>query len=317
MNLFEASKWSHTCAKLKNLKCSGPQSWPQRFYLRPFSHRTIRCSRLSRKVPRTSSRRGGRFTAADSFDVMCGTMPSLNWNLNLLASHTMGNLLPGFLLLAFMWSTVPILACALLGARVGWAPFRWRRIGGAALGVLIGAATLPPASFLSVWLAAQIDLPPMLPRLIAFIAGGCFASSWVAYSVARIGRPATQVPTIEMLNENCEKLERIIRGRVPEGGLEVGANPDADAMQVAGILTHDQSVRLEEIRLMRNKLMQSRAVLHEDVAFWGGKSKELLDELDRQPKKARHQTTSNRETIGNAPVDENPYKPPAAGASSN
>jgi hypothetical protein len=120
-----------------------------------------------------------------------------------------------------------------------------------------------------------------------------------------------------MLNENCEKLERIIRGRVPEGGLEVGANPDADAMQVAGILTHDQSVRLEEIRLMRNKLMQSRAVLHEDVAFWGGKSKELLDELDRQPKKARHQTTSNRETIGNAPVDENPYKPAAAGASSN
>ena len=223
----------------------------------------------------------------------------------------MGNLLPGFLLLAFMWSTVPILACALLGARVGWAPFRWRRIGGAALGLLIGAATLPPASFLSVWLAAQIDLPPMLPRLIAFIAGGCFASSWVAYSVARIGRPTTQVPTIEMLNENCEKLERIIRGRVPEGGLEVGANPDADAMQVAGILTHDQSVRLEEIRLMRNKLMQSRAVLHEDVVFWGGKSKELLDELDRQPKKARHQTNSNREEDVSVREDDNPYKPPA------
>ena len=248
---------------------------------------------------------------------MCGTMLGLTWNLNLLASHTVFNLLPGLLLLAFMWSAVPILACALLGARVGWAPFRWRRIGGATLGVLIGLATLPPASFLSVWLAAQIDLPPMLPRLIAFIAGGCFASSWVDYSVARIGRPTTQVPTFEMLIENCEKIDRIIRGRVSEGGLDVGANLDTDAMQAAGILTHDQSVRIEEIRLMRNKLMQSRAVLHEDVAFWVGKSKELLDELDRQSKKARHQTTSNREVDGSAREDENPYKPPAAGASSH
>ncbi|TWT68622.1 hypothetical protein Pan14r_08690 [Crateriforma conspicua] len=244
-------------------------------------------------------------------------MFGLNWNLNLLASHTMGNLLPEFLFLAFMWCGVPILACALLGARVGWAPFRWRRIGGATLGVLIGAATLPPASFLSVWLAAQIDLPPMLPRLIAFIAGGCLASSWVAYVVARIGRPATQVPTIEMLNENCEKLERIIRGRVSEGGLEVGANSDAGAIQAAGILTHDQAIRLKEIRRKRNALRQSRTVLHEDVAFWVGKSKELLDELDRQSKKARHQTTSNRELDGNAREDENPYKPPAAGASSH
>ena len=265
-------------------------------------------------MPRTSSRRRGRLTAADSRDVMCGTMPGLTWNLNLLASHTMGNLLPGFLFLAFMWCGVPILACALLGARVGCAPFRWRRIGGAELGLLIGAATLPPASFLSVWFAAQIDLPPMLPRLIAFIAGGCFTSSWVAYSVARIGRPTTQVPTIEMLNENCEKLERIIRGRVSEGGLEVGANLDTDAMQTAGILTHDQSVQLEEIRRMRNKLLQSRSVLHEDVAFWVGKSEELLVELDRQPQKARHQTTSTRGVDSNEREDHNPYKPPAIGS---
>ncbi|EMB17829.1 membrane protein [Rhodopirellula europaea 6C] len=200
----------------------------------------------------------------------------------------MGNLLPGFLFLAFMWCGVPILACALLGARVGLAPFRWKRIGGAALGLLIGAATLPPASILSVWVAARIDMPPMLPRLIAFIAGGCLASSWVAYVVARIGRPATQVPTIEMLNENCEKLERIIRGSVSEGGLEVGANSDAGVIQAAGILTHDQAVRLEEIRRERNALRQTRTVLHEDVAFWVGKSKELLDELDKQSK--RHVT---------------------------
>lgn len=238
------------------------------------------------------------------------------WNLNLLASHTMPNLLPGFLITAFMWSAVPIIVCALLGAKVGWAPFRWRRIAGASLGLLIGAATLPPASLLSLWFAAQIDLPPMLPRIIAFIAGGCFASSWVAYGVARIGRPTSQVPTIETLSENCEELERIIRSRASERGVEVGANLDIDAMQAAEILTRDQSVRLEEINLARNNLLQTRAVLHEDVAFWAGKSKELLDQLDGQPKKARHQTAATRKVDGNAGKDDNPYKPPAAGASS-
>jgi hypothetical protein len=116
-----------------------------------------------------------------------------------------------------------------------------------------------------------------------------------------------------MLNENCEELERVIRGRVSEGGLKVGDNLDTDAMQAAGILTHDQSVRLEEIRLTRNKLMQSRAVLHEDVAFWVGKSNELLDQLNRQSKKARHQTTANREVDSEAREDDNPYKPPATG----
>lgn len=194
----------------------------------------------------------------------------------------MPNMLPGFLLLAFVWSGVPIFACALLGARVGWAPFRWRRIGGAALGVLIGAAMLPPASLLSVWLAAQIDLPPMLPRLVAFIAGGCFASSCVAYGVARIGRPTTRVPTIELLNENFEEIERIIHESQSESGLEVGANLDTDDIQAAGILTRDQSAEYQEIRLNRNRLLQSRTVLHEDVAFWVGKSQKLLDQLDRQ-----------------------------------
>ncbi|MEO1617377.1 MAG: hypothetical protein AAFV88_16115 [Planctomycetota bacterium] len=243
-------------------------------------------------------------------------MPVLTSNLNLLASHTVFNQLPGFLFLAFMWCGVPILACALLGARVGWAPFRWRRIGGAAMGLLIGVATLLPASFLSLWLAAQIDLPPMLPRLIAFIAGGCFASSWVAYGVARVGRPTNQAPTMAMLNANCEELEQIIRGRaVTKVGLKAGA--DSDAIQADEILTHDQSVRAEEIRRMRNKLMQSRAVLHEDVAFWVNQSNELLDEFDRQSKKPRHQTASNRGALGRLSEDENPYKPPTDGASSN
>ncbi|PAY16790.1 hypothetical protein CKO51_24935 [Rhodopirellula sp. SM50] len=58
-------------------------------------------------------------------------------------------------------------------------------------------------------------------------------------------------------------------------------------------------------------MLQSRAVLHEDVAFWGGKSKELLDELDRQPKKACHQTTSDREEDVSVREDDNPYQPPA------
>jgi hypothetical protein len=116
-----------------------------------------------------------------------------------------------------------------------------------------------------------------------------------------------------MLNENCEELERIIRGRVSQGGLQVGDNLDTDAIQAAGILTHDQSVRLEEIRLKRNKLLQSRAVLHEDIAFWVGKTNELLDQLNRQSKKARHRKTANREVDGEAREDDNPYKPPVTG----
>ena len=61
--------------------------------------------------------------------------------MNLLASHTMPNLLLLFVVRALMWSIAPVSICAALGAKTGWMPSRRAQLSGATFGVLTGSVT--------------------------------------------------------------------------------------------------------------------------------------------------------------------------------
>ena len=195
----------------------------------------------------------------------------------MLASHTMPDLLTPLLFFALTWSAVPVLICALLGAGIGWQSIRWRQIGGAALGLLVGWAMVLPVFFLVI--AMTIRYLPWLPGVIAAEITGGLAGSWVAFRLSRVGRPVPPVLTLATLTENLNQLERIVHEKFSEAGFAVGPILEMDEVQIAEVLPYEQAALLVEIRKMRSRFMRSRVVNHHDVALWAGKSKELLDRL--------------------------------------
>ena len=197
--------------------------------------------------------------------------------MNVLASHTMPDLLTPLLFFTLTWSAAPVLICALLGAGIGWQSIGWRQIGGAVLGLLVGWATVLPVFFLAI--AMMIGYVPWLPGLIAAQMIGCFAGSWVAFRLSRVGRPAPPVLTLATLSENLNQLERIVREKFSEAGIAAGPILEMDEVQIAEVLSYEQAALLVEIRKMRSRFMRSRVVNHHDVALWAGRSTELLDRL--------------------------------------
>ena len=197
-----------------------------------------------------------------------------------LASHTMPNMLPGLLYLLFMWSAVPLIVSAILGARIGWPPFLWRRIAGAFLGLTAGTISLTPIALASLWMAARLDIPPMLPRLIVSLTGGCFLSSCLCYWVAKRGRPKKPLPTMDRLEATYAELESILIER-RRGAVSTGHELDPLHLSSSKILSVNQALCLGRIRTERMKFHRSNTVVHEDLASWIEETEDLISQLNR------------------------------------
>ena len=198
-----------------------------------------------------------------------------------LASHTMPNMLPGLLYLLFMWSAVPLIISAILGARICWPPFLWRRIAGAFLGSTAGTISLTPIALASLWMAARLDIQPMLPRFIVSLTGGCFLSSCLCYWVAKLGRPRKPPPTMDRLEASYAELESILIERSRGAGLSTGHELDPLDLSSSKIQSVNQTLRLARLRTERTKLHRSNTVVHKDLAFWIEETEDLIRQLNR------------------------------------
>ena len=197
-----------------------------------------------------------------------------------LASHTMPNMLPSLLYMLFMWSAVPLIVSAMLGARIGLPPFPWRRIAGAFLGLTAGTISLAPTALASLWLAAQLEIPPMLPRFIVSLTGGCFLSSCLCYWVAKRWRPKKPLPTMDRLEATYAELESILIER-RRGAVSTGHELDSLDLSSSKILSANQEVCLARIRTERRKFHRSNTVVHEDLASWIEETEDLISQLNR------------------------------------
>jgi hypothetical protein len=221
---------------------------------------------------------------------------------NLLGSHAMPDLVTPLVSFSLFWSGAPVLLCALWGAGIGWKSIRWRQLGGAALGLLIGWATVLPVFFLAFLMLVRFGFTPWLPCIIAAEFIGCLAGAGVAYRVARIGRPTPPAPTLTTLSENLAQLEQIVRQQFSAAGFEVGPVLEMDVLQTAEVLSYEQAALFVDIRKMRDRFMRARVVNHDDVASWVRKSNDLLTELCG---------TATDEPLAHTGGDSaNPYLPP-------
>lgn len=193
----------------------------------------------------------------------------------------MPNMLPSLLYLLFMWSAVPLIISAMLGARIGWNTFLWRRIAGAFLGLTAGTISLAPTALVSLWLAAQLDIPPMLPRFIVSLTGGCFLSSCLCYWVAKLGITTKPPPTMDRLEAAYRELESIILVRIQGARFSTGHEMDPLDLSSSKILSPNQATCLARIRTERMKFHLSNTVVHEDLAFWIEETEDLISQLNR------------------------------------
>jgi hypothetical protein len=206
------------------------------------------------------------------------------------------------LFFAMMCSAVPIVIGAILGAGFGWQPIAIRQIGGAVLGLLIGLIALLPGSLLALMFVSA--LVPGLSGLVLAGVAACLASAWVAYVVARVGRGSPPMLTLNVLMQNCSQIERIVRERLAAAGVRHDSPLEFDAaLQNAGILSFDQLALWSDIRKRKNTFMRSRVIVHEDVAVWAGRSKQLLDQLLQDESADSPLTHSGGDAL-------NPYLPP-------
>ena len=189
----------------------------------------------------------------------------------------------------FLCSWLLIFTAAVLGARATAEPFRWRRVVGMILGVVTGVVLSPLAlgvSCLLVNLTARFTDDALPPANMGFaITSTLFIlmTSSVAYFVSKIGQPARVAhgKEVEMLTLNLLEIEKIISRTLRTSGGEVGRGFDLGAAQAAGILSKDQSARLQRLLHVRAQLQNAGCVLHSDVELSVGKSRDLLDELTR------------------------------------
>ena len=88
-----------------------------------------------------------------------------------------------------------------------------------------------------------------------------------------------EAPTLERLILNWNTIERFVRQKMDDAGIDHGHTYKWEAAQKAGILTADQLQRLTELRMARNKVVHSDSLDAEEIAFWVSRSQQLLDEL--------------------------------------
>jgi hypothetical protein len=247
-------------------------------------------------------------------------MHAFTQSANLLAVLLLPYNIPIDVVIVFLCSLLLILAAAVIGAGATAEPFRWRRVVGATLGVMMGVVLSPLAfgvSNLLVNLTARFTHDVLPPANTGFaITSMLFIlmTSSVAYFVSRIFRPARVAhgTVMETLNQNLHEIEEIVSGKVRSLGGEISRRFDVGAAQTAGILSQDQATRLEHIIQMQHHLQQARIVLHSDVELWARKSRELLDELTRQLAANREPTFVTNESDRLTRENGNPYAPPVS-----
>lgn len=88
-----------------------------------------------------------------------------------------------------------------------------------------------------------------------------------------------ETSTLERLILNWNTIDRFVRQRMDDAGIDRGHTYKWEAAQRAGILTFDQLQRLTELRMARNKVVHSDTLDTEEIAFWVSRSKQLLEEL--------------------------------------
>ncbi|WP_182871422.1 hypothetical protein [Stieleria mannarensis] len=241
-------------------------------------------------------------------------------NTNLLAVLLLPYSIPVDVVIVFLCSLLLVFAAAVIGARATADPFRWRRVAGATLGVMMGVVLSPLAlgvSCLLVNLTARFTNDALPPTNMGFaITSTLFIlmTSSVAYFVSKIGWPARVAHGMEMelLTQNLGEIEKIVSGKLRNLGCEVSRHFDVGAAQTAGILSQDQATRMEHLFQMQTQLQQARSVLHSDVELWAGQSRELLDELTRQLSSNRESTLAVDEVDRKSRENGNPYAPPAS-----
>ena len=108
----------------------------------------------------------------------------------MLASHTMPDVLTPVFFLLIKWSVIPLVVSACLGAGLGFQSFRWKRIGGAVWGIVVGLIVVAPFSIL----AAGWGMRSGLPGAVSGGVLGTLIACWIAYLVARCGRPKPVLP---------------------------------------------------------------------------------------------------------------------------
>ena len=92
--------------------------------------------------------------------------------------------------------------------------------------------------------------------------------------------PATsEAQTLEHLILNWNALERLIRQRMVDAGVEYGHTFKWELAERAGIITMSQVQSLTEIRVARNKIVHSDSLDAEEIAFWVSRAQKLLSEL--------------------------------------
>ena len=194
----------------------------------------------------------------------------------LLASHTMPDLLTPFFAQALLLSVLPILVCAILGSLLGRTTFRWMQVGSLFLGMLLGV--LVALLFALTALIALSNIRGINPAigLCLPLAVGATTASWVSYKVSRIGRPKPPRPTLEMLNESWNTIEGIVRDRMREAGIEIGASFDLDVVRNAELLTSKELDLIDELAKTRHCLVTARVLIHDDIAIGLAKSEDLM-----------------------------------------
>jgi len=97
----------------------------------------------------------------------------------------------------------------------------------------------------------------------------------VAYS-----KSEEQAPRLDTLILNWNRIERSIRDRLTDAGIDDKHTFKWEQAFSAGVLSPEQVRDLTELRMARNRLVHSASVDTEDVAHWVRKSGRLLTALE-------------------------------------
>ena len=92
---------------------------------------------------------------------------------------------------------------------------------------------------------------------------------------------AEQAPRLDVLIFDWNRIDQIVRSRMHDAGIEYAHTYKWEQALQAGVLTMDIVRDLTDLRMARNRLVQSTSLDSEDVAYWVMRSKRLLDQLEK------------------------------------
>ncbi len=92
--------------------------------------------------------------------------------------------------------------------------------------------------------------------------------------------PDEQLPRLDSLILNWNRVDQIIRDRMEKAGIDVRHTYKWEQAYQAAALDPQLVEELTELRMARNRLVHSTTVDPEDVAHWVRKSRRMLDVLD-------------------------------------